>query len=93
MTEKVRARIIISGIVQGVFFRVETQRAAQRYGVNGWVRNKSDGTVEAVIEGERHKVDDMLNWCRKGPPRAVVRQVDVEWGDYTGAMADFRVTR
>ncbi|MFO7685279.1 MAG: acylphosphatase [Desulfobacterales bacterium] len=93
MTEKVRARIIISGIVQGVFFRVETQRAAQRYGVNGWVRNKSDGTVEAVIEGERHKVDDMLNWCRKGPPRAVVSQVDVEWGDYTGAMADFRVTR
>ncbi|MDZ7582207.1 MAG: acylphosphatase [Deltaproteobacteria bacterium] len=93
MTEKVRARIIISGIVQGVFFRVETQRAAQRYGVNGWVRNKSDGTVEAVIEGERHKVDGMLNWCRKGPPRAVVSQVDVEWGDYTGAMADFRVTR
>jgi len=93
MTEKVRARIIISGIVQGVFFRVETQRAAQRYGVNGWVRNKSDGTVEAVIEGERHKVDGMLNWCRKGPPRAVVSQVDVEWADYTGAMADFRVTR
>jgi acylphosphatase len=93
MTEKVRAHIIISGIVQGVFFRVETQRAAQRYGVNGWVRNKSDGTVEAVIEGQRHKVDEMLNWCRKGPPRAVVRQVDVEWGDYTGAMADFRVTR
>lgn len=93
MTEKVRAHIIISGIVQGVFFRVETQRAAQRYGVSGWVRNKSDGTVEAVIEGERHKVDDMLNWCRKGPPRAVVSQVDVEWGDYTGAMADFRVTR
>jgi acylphosphatase len=93
MTEKVRAHIIISGIVQGVFFRVETQRAAQRYGVSGWVRNKSDGTVEAVIEGQRHQVDEMLNWCRKGPPRAVVRQVDVEWGDYTGAMADFRVTR
>lgn len=92
MSEYVRAHIVISGIVQGVFFRVETQRAAQRCGVNGWVRNKRDGTVEAVIEGERQKVASMLDWCREGPPRAVVNQVDVEWEEYTGEMADFRVT-
>ena len=51
-----------------------------------------DGTVEAVIEGERHKVENMLDWCREGPPRAVVNKVDVEWEKYTGEMADFRVT-
>ncbi|MGD8971090.1 MAG: acylphosphatase [Desulfobacterales bacterium] len=92
MEENVRAHIIISGIVQGVFFRVETQRAAQRYGVNGWVRNKRDGTVEALIEGERDKVEAMLDWCRKGPPRAVVDRVDVAWEKYSGETADFRVT-
>jgi acylphosphatase len=92
MAENVRAHITISGIVQGVFFRVETQRAAQRFGVCGWVRNKRDGTVEAVIEGERHKVETMLDWCREGAPRAVVHKVDVEWEKYTGEMADFRVT-
>lgn len=92
MAENVRAHIVISGIVQGVFFRVETQWAAQRIGVHGWVRNKRDGTVEAVIEGERDKVETMLDWCRKGPPRAVVNKVDVEWEKYTGETADFRVT-
>ena len=92
MAENVRAHIVISGIVQGVFFRVETQRAAQRYGVSGWVRNKRDGTVEAVIEGERQKVASMLDWCREGPPRAVVDKVDVAWEKYTGEMVDFRVT-
>jgi len=92
MSEYVRAHIIITGIVQGVFFRVETQRAAQRCGVNGWVRNKRDGTVEAVIEGDRRNVASMLDWCREGPSRAVVNQVEVEWEEYTGKMADFRVT-
>ena len=92
MAENVRAHIIITGIVQGVFFRVETQRAAQRYGVNGWVRKKRDGTVESVIEAERQKVASMLDWCREGPPRAVVNKVDVEWEKYIGEMVDFRVT-
>ncbi|MFZ0611132.1 MAG: acylphosphatase [Desulfobacterales bacterium] len=92
MEEKIRAHIVISGIVQGVLFRVETQRAAQRYGVNGWVRNRRDGTVEAVIEGERFAVEKMLDWCRTGPPRSVVDNVAVEWKEYTGEMADFRVT-
>jgi len=69
-----------------------TPLAQLPYGVNGWVRNKRDGTVEAVIEGERQKVASMLDWCREGPDRAVVNQVDVEWEDYTGEMVDFRVT-
>lgn len=92
MEEKVRAHVVISGIVQGVFFRVETQQAAQKCGVNGWVRNRRDGTVEAVIEGERSRVESMLDWCRTGPPRAVVDNVAVEWEEHTGEMADFRVS-
>ncbi|MFZ0133194.1 MAG: acylphosphatase [Desulfobacterales bacterium] len=92
MEKQARVHIVISGIVQGVFFRVETQRAAQRCGVNGWVRNRRDGTVEAVIEGERPRVEKMLDWCRTGPSRAVVDNVAVEWETYTGEMADFRVT-
>ena len=92
MEKQVRAHAVISGRVQGVFFRVETQRAAEGFGVFGWVRNKRDGTVEAVIEGERQKVASMLDWCREGPPRAVVNKVDVEWEKYIGEMVDFRVT-
>ncbi len=91
MEKQARVHIVISGIVQGVFFRVETQRAAQKYGVRGWVRNRRDGTVEAVIEGERPDVEKMLDWCRTGPSRAVVDEVAIEWETYTGEMADFRV--
>ena len=92
MEKQVRAHAVISGRVQGVSFRWETQRAAEGFGVAGWVRNKRDGTVEAVIEGDRQKVASMLDWCREGPDRAVVNQVDVDWEEYTGEMADFRVT-
>jgi len=68
MKEKIRVHVIISGRVQGVFFRMETSRAAERIGVSGWVRNNSDGTVEAEFEGEKQNVVSMLEWCRKGPP-------------------------
>ena len=92
MAERVRAHAIITGIVQGVFFRMETQRAAELHHVNGWVRNKRDGTVEAVFEGERENVDAVLDWCREGPPRAVVHDVVVEWQEYTGEYGGFDVT-
>ena len=92
MTEKVRAHAIIAGIVQGVFFRMETQRAADDRGVNGWVRNKSDGTVEAVFEGDPEKVNSMLDWCQEGPPRSVVHDVIVEWEEYTGEYGGFQIT-
>jgi len=65
MSDHVRVHVIISGRVQGVFFRMETQRAARRLGVVGWVRNLPDGTVEAVLEGSRSQVDAMLDWCRR----------------------------
>ena len=91
MTGPIRAHAIISGRVQGVFYRMETQRAAYRIGVDGWVRNLKDGTVEAVFEGEQDKVNAALEWCRQGPANARVDEVKVDWQDYTGEFSDFKV--
>ena len=92
MENQVRAHAIISGRVQGVFFRVETQKAADRFGVFGWVRNRPDGTVEAVFEGGQQDVDATLEWCRQGPRMSRVDNVDVNWQDYTGEFDRFDVT-
>ncbi len=92
MEKKVRARAVISGRVQGVFFRLETQRAAEGHGVFGWVRNKRDGNVEAVFEGSEKSVMSILEWCKKGPPIARVTNVDVTWEDYIGEFSSFDVT-
>ncbi|MGD2186634.1 MAG: acylphosphatase [Desulfobacterales bacterium] len=92
MEKKVRAHAVISGRVQGVFFRAETQRAAERFGVFGWVRNRPDGTVEAVFEGEQQAVDAVLGWCKQGPNLAVVKNVEVNWQDYTGEFKSFDIT-
>ncbi len=92
MQAKIRARAIISGRVQGVFFRMETKRAADRLGVFGWVRNRRDGTVEAVFEGDRSQVDAILEWCREGPPHARVIDVKTDWGEYSGEFSRFDIT-
>ena len=92
MEKQARAHAIISGRVQGVFFRVETQRAAERFGVCGWVRNRPDGTVEAVFEGEHQAVNAALSWCKQGPGMARVDEVDVNWQDYTGKYKSFDIT-
>jgi acylphosphatase len=74
-----RAQVVIRGRVQGVFFRAEAGERARSLGLAGWVRNNPDGTVEAVFQGDRDRVDSMLAWCRRGPPAAQVEDVDVEW--------------
>jgi acylphosphatase len=91
METKVRAHVIISGRVQGVFFRAETQSAAQRLGVSGWVRNRSDGTVEAVFEGSAATVHRAVDWCWQGSPMAHVSDVGVQWEDYTGEFDNFSI--
>jgi acylphosphatase len=73
-----RAHVTISGRVQGVGFRYATRRRAQSAGLDGWVRNNADGTVEAVFEGEREQVDALVAWCRRGPSGARVDDVRVE---------------
>ena len=89
MQKKVRAHAIITGRVQGVFFRVETQNAASSHDVTGWVRNKRDGSVEAVFEGGEADVKATLTWCWEGPPRARVSNVAVTWQTYTGEFKTF----
>ena len=91
MEKKVRARAIISGRVQGVFFRMETKRAADRIGVFGSVRNLKDGSVEGVFEGDQDRINDILDWCRQGPPRADVTDVSVTWDEYTGEFSGFNI--
>ena len=92
MQNNVRAHVIIHGRVQGVFYRMETLRAAQRIGVCGWVRNRRDGTVEAVFEGDTLQVDDIIKWCWKGPEFAQVEEIEVKWEHYTGEFNRFDVT-
>lgn len=92
MSEYAGASVVISGKVQGVFFRADTQKAARGFGVAGWVRNKADGTVEALIEGLREDVEALIAWCYKGSPMSRVDQVDVKWKEYTGKFSRFDVT-
>jgi acylphosphatase len=73
----VRCRAIVHGRVQGVFYRDTCRRVATDLGVAGWVRNRPDGTVEVVAEGERDAVDRLLAWCRTGPPSARVDRVEI----------------
>ena len=75
---KSRVHVIISGRVQGVWFRANTRNQADQLGIKGWVRNTSDGNVEAVFEGEEKLVKEMLKWCNYGPPSARVEKVKVE---------------
>jgi len=91
MADNVRAHAVISGRVQGVAFRIETHWAAERIGVRGWVRNRRDGTVEALFEGERARVEEMVAWCRRGPELARVEAVDLRWEDYRGEFAKFSI--
>jgi acylphosphatase len=75
--EKVAARVVVHGKVQGVWFRGTTRHEAQERGVAGWVRNRSDGTVEAWFEGSADAVASIVRWCHEGPPRAQVEHVEV----------------
>lgn len=93
MEKNVRAHVIITGRVQGVFFRDETRRAAQRIGVTGWVRNLPDGTVEALFEGDTLAVNDIIKWCHTGSPLSTVSEVRVAWEDWAGDMSAFAIRR
>ena len=93
METKYRAHVIIKGRVQGVFFRMETQRTANLHGVLGWVKNRADGTVEAVFEGERARVDAVIDWCRRGPRHADVQGIEIREEPYAGEFEEFAITR
>jgi len=72
-------RLRIFGQVQGVFFRHSTKREAERLSLVGWVRNNDDGSVEALAQGPKNKLEEFVAWCKKGPPFAKVENVEVDW--------------
>ena len=82
-------RLVIHGRVQGVFFRDSMRREAQNLAVAGWVRNRSDGTVEAVVQGESADVDAIVRWARHGPERAQVERIEIE--QHGGSYTSFEV--
>lgn len=79
-----RAEVTVHGMVQGVFFRVETRDRARSLGLSGWVTNAPDGTVQAAFEGEDERVQSMVDWCGRGPSGARVEGVDVTWAEPEG---------
>jgi acylphosphatase len=88
---KVRVHILISGIVQGVFFRSSIRRIAVEIGLFGWVRNLENGRVEAVLEGEEKKVEIMIDFCKKGPPGSDVVEAEINWEPYSGIFSNFSI--
>ena len=91
MPERVRRRVVVHGEVQGVFFRDSTRREAESRGVSGSVTNRSDGAVEAVFEGSADAVDAMIDFCREGPRRARVNDVEVTEEEPEGRGGGFSV--
>jgi len=90
----VRASLVISGEVQGVFYRQSAVEEARSLGLDGWIRNLPDGRVEAEAEGERAAVEAFVAWCRRGPPSARVVGVEQAWGAPSAAAgAGFFVRR
>ena len=88
-----RVHLKIEGRVQGVYFRASTVAHAQSLGVTGWVRNCSDGSVEAVAEGAREHIDKLIEWCRQGPQGARVSRVHVDWEEPQSDFAGFGIRR
>jgi acylphosphatase len=91
MADAARRRVVVRGVVQGVFFRDSTAKEADRRGVSGWVRNRDDGAVEAVFEGPADAVDAMVEWCRSGPSRAEVEDMDVSVNEEPDGLEGFEV--
>ena len=83
--------MVVRGRVQGVYFRASAQREARRLGVCGWVRNRADGALEILAEGEEAAVRDLHGWAQKGPSAARVDKIDTRWRSYVGEYSDFRI--
>lgn len=90
--KQIRAHVFVSGKVQGVGYRMSTEEVANELELSGWVRNLPDGRVEAVFEGTKEVVEEMIAWCRQGNPSAVVENVAVEYEAPQG-MLGFEIRR
>ena len=90
---RARALVVFHGRVQGVYFRAHCRERALELNLAGWVRNRPEGTVEAVFEGERDDVETAIAWNRTSQPYARVAHVEVTWSDPTGELRTFEVRR
>ncbi len=88
---KIRVVITIAGKVQGVGFRRHAGEAARRHGVNGWVKNLHNGDVQLCVEGDRRQVREVIEACRKGPPRADVRSITIDPSVFVGEFTEFAI--
>jgi acylphosphatase len=86
-----QVQLFVRGRVQGVFFRASTQREAKRLGLTGWVKNRPDGGVEIIAEGEEDGLKELIAWAQRGPSAARVERVDVRWRSFAGDFFDFRI--
>ncbi len=88
---EIRAHIFVSGRVQGVGFRLEMRWRTRKLGLYGFVQNLSDGRVEAVLEGEKGKVEKLIEWAERGPFLAKVDNIEIKEEDYKGEFGSFEV--
>jgi acylphosphatase len=89
--QQARAHLLIRGRVQGVFYRAFTRDIASHLGLNGWVRNLDNGSVEALLEGRKEDIEQAITHYHKGPPGARVEDIRVTWEDYKGDLEGFQV--
>ncbi len=91
MPDSAAMHAIVSGRVQGVYFRAFVARHARRLGLSGWVRNRPDGAVEVLAEGEKDRLEELVSRLRQGPPAARVSGVQVDWPPASGQFPDFTI--
>ncbi len=88
-----RVTILVAGRVHGVFFRASTLEQAQSLSLTGWVKNLPDDSLEITAEGPRYALEQLVEWCRHGPPMARVEDVMVRWGKSQGEFRTFMIVR
>lgn len=86
-----RACIVVSGKVQGVYFRAHTQTAARQFKLTGWVKNCKNGKVEALLEGSQSDIETVIEICRKGPPASCVTGIEIKWKKATNEFDSFNI--
>ena len=92
MKMKSRIHIFVSGKVQGVFFRENTRKKAAEFGLSGFVRNLPNGKVEAVFEGDKEKIEKIIQWIKKGPETAQIENIEIDWQNYQEEFINFEIT-
>ncbi len=91
MASPARIHILVSGQVQGVYFRENTRKKAEELGISGWVRNMLDGRVEIMAEGDKDKLDKLMRWAEQGPAFAKVDGLRTAWPEYKGDLGEFQI--